>query len=67
MIENSERTQSILNNIIEKVTIIRDNLNENGKTHYSYVLEKLSSAKWDLDLIVEMAKEVRGDLDDREA
>lgn len=57
MIQNSERTQSILNNIINKVVIIKNDLNENGNTHYSYILEKLKSAQWDLNLLVNMAEE----------
>lgn len=57
MIENSNRIQSILSNIIDKVEIIKNDFNENGRSYYEYMLEKLTSAKWDLDLIVDMARE----------
>lgn len=57
MIENTKRIQSILNNIIEQVTIIKNDFNENGKTHCNYVLEKLNKAKWDLDVLIKMAQD----------
>ena len=56
MIENSERTQSMLNNIIDMVTTIQNDFNRNGATHYDYILEKLNSAQWDLDVLISMAK-----------
>ena len=57
MIENNERIQSILNNILEKVTIIKNDFNYNGETHYNYILEKLSSAQWDLNVLIKMAED----------
>lgn len=50
MIENSERIQSMLNNILEQVQIIKNDFNYNGQTHYDYILEKLERAQWDLNV-----------------
>ena len=57
MIENSNRIQGILNNIIDKVETIRNDFNNNGQSHYDYMLEKLKGAQWDLNLMVNMAEE----------
>lgn len=56
MINNDERIQSMLNNILEQVTIIKNDFNYNGKTHYDYILEKLEKAQWDLNVLISMAK-----------
>ena len=65
MIENNARIQSMLNNILEQVTIIKNDFNYNGATHYSYILEKLERAQWDLNVLIAMAdnfkKTERGD------
>ena len=65
MIENNERIQSMLHNILEKVSIIQKNFERNGETHYDYILEKLSSAQWDLNVLIKMAND-RKDLDKRD-
>lgn len=57
MIENSERIQSMLNNILEQVNIIKNDFNCNGETHYDYILEKLERAKWDLNVLISMAND----------
>ena len=57
MIENNERIQSMLNNILEKVSIIKNDFNRNGETHYEYILEKLTSAQWDLTVLIKMTKD----------
>lgn len=57
MIPNSERIQSMLNNILEQVNIIKNNFNYNGETHYDYILEKLSKAQWDLNVLIKIAKD----------
>lgn len=57
MITNNERIQSMLNNILEKVSVIQNDFNRNGETHYSYILEKLYSAQWDLNVLIKMAKD----------
>lgn len=57
MIENNERIQSMLNNILEKVSIIKNDFNRNGETHYEYILEKLTSAQWDLTVLIKMAQD----------
>jgi hypothetical protein len=57
MIDNNERIQSMLNNILEKVSIIQNDFNRNGKTHFRYILEKLESAQWDLNVLIKMAKD----------
>lgn len=64
MIENSERIQSILNNIIEQTTIIKNDFNSNGKTHYAYILEKMDKALWDVNCIISIAKHKREELDE---
>lgn len=46
----------MLNNIAEMVMIIHKDFQRNGKTHPVYIYEKLSRAKWDLDILVDMAK-----------
>ena len=65
MIENSNRIQSMLHNILEKVSIIQKDFERNGETHYDYILEKLSSAQWDLNVLIKMAND-RKDLDKRD-
>lgn len=65
MIENNNRIQSMLHNILEKVSIIQKNFERNGETHYDYILEKLSSAQWDLNVLIKMAND-RKDLDKRD-
>lgn len=59
MIENSARTQSMLNNILEQVTIIKNDFNCNGATHYDYILEKLKEAQWDLNVLIAMADDFK--------
>lgn len=65
MIENNERIKSMLHNILEKVSIIQKDFERNGETHYDYILEKLSSAQWDLNVLIKMAND-RKDLDKRD-
>ena len=65
MIENNERIQSMLHNILEKVSIIRKDFERNGETHYDYILEKLNSAQWDLNVLIKIAND-RKDLDKRD-
>ena len=65
MIENNERIQSMLHNILEKVSIIQKDFERNGETHYDYILEKLNSAQWDLNVLIKMAND-RKDLDKRD-
>ena len=65
MIENNERIQSMLHNILEKVSIIQKDFERNGETHYDYIFEKLSSAQWDLNVLIKMAND-RKDLDKRD-
>jgi len=62
MIENNNRIQSMLHNILEKVSIIQKDFERNGETHYDYILEKLSSAQWDLNVLIKMAND-RKELD----
>lgn len=57
MIEYDDRIEMMLNNILFNVEVIKKDFEINGKTHYSYILEKLRKAKYDLDLLVDMAKE----------
>ena len=56
MIQNDERIQSIFNNIIDKVQTVKNDFNTNGQSHYDYMLEKLKSAQWDLNLLVSLAE-----------
>lgn len=65
MIENNNRIQSMLHNILEKVSIIQKDFERNGETHYDYILEKLSSAQWDLNVLIKIAND-RKDLDKRD-
>ena len=65
MIENNERIQSMLHNILEKVSIIQKDFERNRETHYDYILEKLSSAQWDLNVLIKIAND-RKDLDKRD-
>ena len=65
MIENNGRIQSMLHNILEKVSIIQKDFERNGETHYDYILEKLSSAQWDLNVLIKIAND-RKDLDKRD-
>ena len=63
MIENNERIQSMLNNILEQVTIIKNDFNSNGETHYDYILEKLSRAEWDLNVLIKMAENTKKEME----
>lgn len=63
MIENNERIQSMLNNILEQVTIIKNDFNFNGETHYDYILEKLSRAEWDLNVLIKMAENTKKEME----
>lgn len=56
MIENNDRIQSILRNILEQVNIIKDDFEYNGATHYDYILEKMERAAWDINVLISMAK-----------
>ena len=60
MIENDARIQSMLNNILEQVTIIKNDFNYNGKTHYDYILEKLNKAQRDLNVLIKIAIDKKG-------
>ena len=57
MIDNNERIQSMLNNILEQVNVIKNDFNYNKKTHYNYILEKLSKAQWDLNVLIKIAND----------
>lgn len=45
MIDKDHNIMDMLANILDKVNAIYFNMEEDGKTHYSYMLEKLESAK----------------------
>ena len=62
MIQNSERIQSILNNILYQVEVIKNDFNTNGQTHYGYILEKLNIAQWDLTVMISIANNVKESL-----
>lgn len=65
MIEKDNRLIEQLHNIIYMTSVIKNDLETNGKTHHRYMLEKLERAKWDLDNIVEYLKEyANGGLDE---
>lgn len=64
MIQNNVSIQDMLNNIIEQATIIRNDFNSNGQTHCVYILEKLNRAKWDLDILIQMANDRKEKLKD---
>ena len=55
MIPNSAIIQSMLNNILEQVNIIKNDFNYNNETHYNYIIEKLEKAKWDLNVMLKIA------------
>lgn len=57
MIEYTERIKMMLDNILYKVDVIQKDFERNGSTHYRYILEKLNSAKFDLDILINEAKE----------
>lgn len=56
MIKNNDKIQSMLYNILEKVSIIQKDFEKNGETHYDYILEKINSADWDLNVLIDMAE-----------
>lgn len=66
MIENNERIQSICSNILEQVQIIKNDFATNGETHYNYILEKLSKAQWDLNVLIKMAKNKKEEVEKKE-
>lgn len=66
MIENNERIQSICSNILEQVQIIKNDFATNGETHYNYILEKLSKAQWDLNVLIKMAENKKDEVEKKE-
>lgn len=66
MIENNERIQSICSNILEQVQIIKNDFATNGETHYNYILEKLSKAQWDLNVLIKMAENKKDEAEKKE-
>lgn len=61
MIDKDHNIMDMLANILDRVNAIYFNMKEDGKTHYSYMLEKLESAKHDLDILVEFARGYKED------
>ena len=66
MIENNERIQSICSNVLEQVQIIKNDFATNGETHYNYILEKLSKAQWDLNVLIKMAENKKDEVEKKE-
>ncbi|MBQ7276158.1 MAG: hypothetical protein IJS58_02810 [Bacilli bacterium] len=66
MIENNERIQSMCSNILEQVQIIKNDFATNGETHYNYILEKLSKAQWDLNVLIKMAENKKEEVEKKE-
>lgn len=66
MIENNERIQSMCSNILEQVQIIKNDFATNGETHYNYILEKLSKAQWDLNVLIKMAENKKEEAEKKE-
>lgn len=66
MIENNERIQSMCSNILEQVQIIKNDFATNGETHYNYILEKLSKAQWDLNVLIKMAENKKDEVEKKE-
>lgn len=66
MIENNERIQSMCSNILEQVQIIKSDFATNGKTHYNYILEKLSKAQWDLNVLIKIAENKKEEVEKKE-
>lgn len=56
-IKYDERIADMLYNIVEMTNIIRRDFERNGMTHPNYILEKLSRAKYDLDILVAMSQD----------
>ncbi|MBR2652804.1 MAG: hypothetical protein IKC22_00565 [Bacilli bacterium] len=66
MIENNERIQSMCSNILEQVQIIKNDFATNGETHCNYILEKLSKAQWDLNVLIKMAENKKEEVEKKE-
>ena len=66
MIENNERIQSMCSNILEQVQIIKNDFATNGETHYNYILEKLSKAQWDLNVLIKMTENKKEEVEKKE-
>ena len=61
MIDKNNKIMDMLANILDKVNAVYFNMQEDGETHYSYMLEKLESAKHDLDILVEFTRKYKED------
>ena len=61
MIDKDYNIMDMLANILDRVNAIYFNMKEDGKTHYSYMLEKLEPAKHDLDILVKFARGYKED------
>lgn len=49
---------SRLRNIEEMARILREAFERDGEVHHTYITEKLSRAKWDLDGLLNICKEM---------
>lgn len=56
MVDKDNRIMDMLTNILDKVDAVYSNMKEDDKIHYTYMLEKLTNAKRDLDILVEFAR-----------
>lgn len=65
MIDYDVRVRNMLHNILDNVNAIQYNMEQDGKTHYNYMLEKLERAKWDLDILVREAQEIKAKEDSK--
>lgn len=57
MLEYDNRMKMILDSILENINAIKYNMECDGETHYSYMLEKLEKAQWDINVLIKMSKD----------
>lgn len=65
MIQNNDKLQKILNNIIRRVQIVRNDLNFNEKTSKDFMIRNLSKAQDDIEVLIDYANVVKGKKNDR--
>ena len=46
--------------------VIKNDFATNGETHYNYILEKLSKAQWDLNVLIKMAENKKEEVEKKE-
>lgn len=56
MIEYNDKIRGMLSNILDKTNSIKTDLEYNGKSHHSYMREKIDAIIWDVNVLNNIIK-----------